>query len=70
MVEAGDAGLAWNPEDFVAYVQDPTGFLREYLDDRGARGKMSFRLRGDEDAKNVYAFIKSLGGGEEAEGES
>ncbi|TRD22579.1 c-type cytochrome [Palleronia caenipelagi] len=65
MVEAGEAGLMWDQEQFVAYVQDPTGFLREYLDDKGARGKMSFKLRSDEDAANVYAYIKSLGGVEE-----
>ncbi|WP_320414782.1 c-type cytochrome [Palleronia sp. THAF1] len=70
MVEAGEAGLAWNEEDFAAYTQDPTGFLREYLDDSGARGKMAFKLRSEDDAKNVYAYIVSLGGGtpmEEAE---
>ncbi len=66
MVEAGEAGLEWNVEDFVVYVQDPTGFLREYLDDRGARGKMTFRLRDEEDARNVFAYLRSLGpdGGE------
>ena len=67
MVAAGEAGLEWDEENFVAYVQDPTGFLREYLDDNGARGKMSFKLRSEEDAANVYAYIVSLGGGEEME---
>lgn len=67
MVEAGEAGLEWNEENFVAYVQDPTGFLREYLDDRGARGKMSFKLRSDEDAADVWAYIASLSSEAEAE---
>lgn len=62
LVEAGEAGLEWNEEDFVAYVQDPTGFLRKFLDDQGARGKMSLKLRSEEDAANVWAYITSLGG--------
>ncbi|TDL78237.1 c-type cytochrome [Palleronia sediminis] len=61
MVEAGEAGLEWNEADFVAYVQDPTGFLREYLDDSRARGKMAYKVRSEDDAKNVYAYIVSLG---------
>ena len=69
MVDAGDAGLIWDEENFVAYVQDPTGFLRTYLDDSGARGKMAFKLRSEDDAKNVYAYIVSLGGGTEMESE-
>ncbi|MFC3614226.1 c-type cytochrome [Lutimaribacter marinistellae] len=61
MVSAGEAGLAWNEEDFVAYVQDPTGYLREYLDDSSARGKMSYRVRSEEDARDVWAYLVSVG---------
>ena len=60
MVEAGDAGLVWDEEKFVAYVQDPTGFLREYLDNRRARGKMAFKVREEADAVNLYAYLASL----------
>lgn len=60
MVEAGEAGLAWDEESFVAYVQDPTGFLRETLDDRRARGKMAFQVRSEDDAVNLYAYLASL----------
>lgn len=60
MVEAGEAGLIWNEETFVAYVQDPTGFLREYLDDRRARGNMAFKVRDEAEALNLYAYIYSL----------
>jgi cytochrome c len=61
MVAAGEAGLVWDETNFVAYVADPTGFLREYLDDKGARGAMSFKVRKPDDATNVYAYIASLG---------
>ncbi|MEL6169371.1 MAG: cytochrome C [Pseudomonadota bacterium] len=61
MVEAGEAGLAWDEETFVAYVQDPTGFLREYLDNRRARGNMAYKVRDEADAVNLYSYIASLG---------
>ncbi|APE45709.1 cytochrome C (plasmid) [Sulfitobacter alexandrii] len=64
---AGEAGLEWNEEDFVVYVQDPRAFLQEYLDDRKARSKMSFKLRDEEDAKNVWAYLVSVGPDAEAE---
>lgn len=57
MVEAGEAGLVWDEASFIAYVQDPTGFLREYLDSNRARGNMAFRVRTEEDAANLYAFV-------------
>lgn len=60
MVEAGEAGLVWDEASFVAYVQDPTGFLREYLDSRRARGNMAFQVRSEEDAVNLYAYLVSL----------
>lgn len=68
MVEAGEAGLTWTEETFVDYVQDPTGFLRNYLDDAGARGKMAFKVRSPEDAADVWAYIVSFS--DESEGGS
>lgn len=56
-VAAGEAGLVWDEALFVTYVQDPTGFLRNFLDDKKARSKMSFKLRSEEDATNLYAFL-------------
>ncbi|MEM1064325.1 MAG: cytochrome C [Pseudomonadota bacterium] len=70
IVEAGEAGLVWDEENFVAYVQDPTGFLREYLDDNRARGKMAYKVREEADAVNLYAYLASLAPIEGAEGEA
>jgi len=61
LVEAGEAGLAWNEADFVAYVEDPREFLRAYNDDRRARSNMSFKLRKEEDRLNVWAYLVSVG---------
>lgn len=60
IIALGASGFAWNEADFVAYVADPAKFLKEKLDDKGAKSKMSFKLPKEEDAKNVYAFIASL----------
>ncbi|WP_299849928.1 c-type cytochrome [uncultured Roseovarius sp.] len=58
---AGDAGLEWNEEDFVNYVADPTGFLQSYLDDSKAKGKMTFKLKNGDKAKDVWAYLVSVG---------
>lgn len=61
LIEAGEAGLEWDEENFVNYVADPRTFLRETLDDKRARSKMSFKLGDAEDAANVWAYIVSVG---------
>ncbi|MBF9029282.1 cytochrome C [Rhodobacterales bacterium HKCCE3408] len=60
LVAAGEAGLMWDEEHFVQYVQDPTGFLREYLDDSSARGAMAFRVRSEEEAHDLWAYLVSV----------
>lgn len=60
MVRAGEKGLIWDEATFVEYVQDPTAFLKSYLEDNKAKGKMQFKLRKAEDAANLYAFLVSL----------
>lgn len=60
VVELGETGAVWDEASFVGYVQDPTGWLRETLDNRRARGKMAFQVRSEEDALNLYAYLASL----------
>lgn len=60
LVAAGESGLEWDEENFVAYVQDPGGFLKDHLDDSGARSMMSFRVRDEADAVNIWAYIASV----------
>ncbi|WP_138468418.1 cytochrome c family protein [Poseidonocella sp. HB161398] len=57
--EAHAAGTAWDEEAFVTYVQDPSAFLSEVLGHK-SRGKMTFRLRKEEDARDIWAFFESL----------
>ncbi|WP_299147397.1 c-type cytochrome [uncultured Tateyamaria sp.] len=55
-----------NEEVFVAYVQDPTGYLREATGD-GGRSKMTYKVRKEEDAINIYAYLASISPAAEAE---
>lgn len=59
-----ESEMVWDEASFVAYVQDPTGWIREAADDDSLRGAMSFRVRSEEDALNLYAYLASLGGPE------
>lgn len=56
----GQTGAVWTEEAFVAYVQDPTGFLRAALDDRRARGRMAYQVRDEAEAHDLWAYLASL----------
>ena len=60
IVAAGEAGLVWDEENLAAYVQDPKKFLQTYLDDSKARAKMSFKVRKEEDAANLAAYLATF----------
>ncbi len=70
LVEAGEEGLVWDEELMTAYLQDPQGFLRETLDNNRARSQMSFRVRDEETAVNIIAFLDSLAPAEDDEEEA
>jgi cytochrome c len=65
----GDTGAVWEEASFVPYVQDPTGFLREALGDPRARGKMAYRVRDEQDARDVYGFLATFPAGGAPAGE-
>ena len=58
-----EAGVVWDEASFAAYVQDPTGFAREATGNNGLRSSMSFRVRNEQDALDLYAYITSLSDG-------
>lgn len=58
LVEAGEKGLVWDAETLAAFTADPKGYLQEYLDDSGAKSKMSFRLK--KGAEDVVAYLESV----------
>lgn len=60
LVAAGEAGMVFDEATFVAYVMDPKGAIQEATGDGKARSKMSYRVRKEDEAKDLYAFLKSL----------
>ena len=57
IVAAGEAGTVWDEEQFVAYVKDPSAYLKALLDDSKAKSGMSFRMKNPKDAANIWAFL-------------
>jgi cytochrome c len=66
IVAAGAAGLVWDEAQLVTYLADPGKFLKEITGDGSARSLMAFKLRKEEDAANVVAYIASLSPAAEA----
>lgn len=58
--DAAEAGVMWSEDNFVAYVQDPTKWLRAELDNKRARSKMAYRVRNEDQAFDIYAYLSSL----------
>lgn len=56
----GATGAVWEEENFVLYVQDPTTFLREATGDSAGRSKMSYRVRDEQEARDLYAFLATF----------
>ncbi len=60
LLALNEMGTVWVEENFVAYVQNPTDYIREATENRRLRGAMAFRVRSEEDAVNLYAYLESL----------
>lgn len=60
LVAAGEAGLVWNEEEIFAYLEDPRKYLRAKLDNKKAKSKMAFKLRKEDDRKNVIAYLATF----------
>lgn len=73
IIAAGEAGLVWSEDEIFTYLEDPRKFLSEKLDDKRARSKMAFKLRKEEDRRDVIAYVASFSpaaAAEEAEGDA
>ena len=58
LTTAGEAGLVWDEENFGAFLDNQTAFLRAYLDDNRARSNMNHRLRGS--AEDLFAYLATF----------
>ena len=62
----------WTEEDLVPYLQDPNGYLREYLDSPRRPQRYGLRVRTEQEAMDLAAFLASVSPDapeEESEGE-
>jgi cytochrome c len=55
-----EAGVEITEENFVAYIQDPTGFIREQTGDNSLRGAMAAQRMRGERMRDLYAYLVSL----------
>lgn len=60
IVEAGEGGLVWDVASITSYLQDPTAFLKEVTGDSGARSGMAFKIRSEEEAADLAAFLATF----------
>lgn len=58
LVKAGEAGLTWDTTNIAAYMENPKGFLQETLDDKGAKSKMTFKMK--KKAADVAAYLATF----------
>ncbi len=60
LANLGKSGFVWSDYEFVAYVADPKKYLVDKLGDKKARSKMSYKLKNETDALNIWAYLKSV----------
>ena len=60
LAAAGEAEIMWDEENFTAYVQDPTDWLRTAIDDKKARSRMGWKVREPQEAADLYAYLYSI----------
>jgi len=59
IVAASEKGLVWDAAHLSDYLNDPTDFLRRYLDDPKARSAMSFKLTDEQDRIDIIAYLEA-----------
>lgn len=57
---AGEKGLVWSEGLVFEYLENPRNFLRAYLETRKAKSKMKFKLKKEEDRRNVAAYLATF----------
>ena len=60
MTAASEAGLVWTEDTIFNYLAGPTDYLRELLDNPRAKAKMTFRLRDEQDRRDVIAYLATF----------
>lgn len=56
-----ETGAVWGEENLVAYLLDPTAYLREALGSPSARSKMAYKVRDEGQARDIAAYLATFG---------
>ncbi len=60
MTAAGAAGHVWDEDSIFEYIGNPTKYLRALLDDPRAKAKMRFKLKNEQDRRDVIAYLATF----------
>lgn len=60
IMEASEKALVWNNDTLLAYLADPKAYLIEFTGNKKAKAKMVFKLRKEDDRKNVISYLASF----------
>lgn len=59
-VAAGEKGLTWAADQIVPYLEDPKEFMEKFLGDPKAKSKMVFKLKPENERRDVAAYLVSI----------
>ncbi|WP_246082592.1 c-type cytochrome [Rubellimicrobium rubrum] len=68
MTTYGATGAVWEEANFTAYVQDPTGYLREATGETSGRSKMAYQVRDEQEAHDLWAYLATFAPADAAAG--
>ena len=60
MLEVNAKGTVWDEAQIVAYLADPTAWVKATTGDDAAKSKMSFKLPNAEDAADMAAYLATF----------
>ena len=58
LVKLGEDGVVWDFDNFTAWVEDPSAWLKDKTGDSGAKSKMAFKLKKGGD--DIFAYLQSV----------
>jgi cytochrome c len=56
-VSAGKNGISWTEDTIFEYLADPKAYMRKAANDPKARSKMVYKLKNEDDRKDVISFL-------------
>lgn len=60
MAKAGAVVPEWTEEHLLAYLSDPTAWVRKQTGDDSARSRMTFKLADEQQRRDLAAFLAAL----------